>query len=327
MKFPKQSLTAFLCTILVVACSGSNSGSVAPTPTSLAVIDANSAAPIAGGVIEAVFASGRFGDLVGGGGSGGLVGQTNNGLSKVGGSQPGSMLGYFAKVPIPGTNTPCAVDGSVTVSGNVADPTTLSTGDRLMLEFFDCDDGFGQVLNGIYELLINSFSGDLGQLLFTLSATSTFTGFEVMEGQELTSLNGDATLDLDTSMPLMTSVSVSGDSISVSDNTDTATLRTFQTDVTHDASVTPEAYTYAASGTLTSTLFEGEVNYSTPVTFQGFAGEYPHTGELLITGAGGSSVRLIALDNVNVRLEIDPGDGSGVITQDTTWAELADNVP
>ena len=62
--------------------------------------------------------------------------------------------------------------------------------------------------------------------------------------------------------------------------------------------------------------------YATPVTFEGFDNGYPHTGELLITGDS-SSARLIALDDVNVRIEID-GDGDGAVddTIDTTWVAL-----
>jgi hypothetical protein len=325
VKFAKQSFPAILCIVLVAACSGSGDGSVAPTPTpsGMARIDASNAETIAGGVADAVFASGSFGDVVDGGGSGDLVGNTDHGLSKAGGLQLGVVPGFFASVPIPETTTQCFVDGSFTVSGEVSDLSTLSGGDRVTLEFFDCNDGAGQVVNGIYEVLINSFSGDLLQGLVDLNATVTFDGFDVMEGSEMTSLNGVFTLGLDTSMPPMTSVSVSGTSVSVSDNTDSATLRDFQTDVTHDGRVIPEAYTSAASGTLTSTLFEGAVNYSTPVPFQGFAGQYPYQGELLVTGADGSSVRLAALDNMNVRLEINPGDGSGIVVQDTTWGAVA----
>ena len=323
MKFAKQSLTAFLCTILLVACSGSDGGSAAPLPmpSSMAKIDAVSATLIAGEVVDSVLASGSFGDILSGGGPGSLAGKADNGLSKAGG-----LLDYFASVSIPDTTSLCAVDGSVTVTGQVASPITLSAGDRLRFEFFDCDDGAGQVLNGIYEMVVNNFSGDVLQGLFNLIAAMTFDGFEVTERLEMTALSGATTLNLDTSIPLMTSVSVSGASLSVNGRTDSATLTEFRTEVTHNAGVAPEAYTLAASGTLTSTVFEGEVNYNTPVPLQGFVGEYPFPGELLVTGEGGTSLRLMALDNINVRLEIDPGDGSGIVTQDTNWVELANAV-
>ena len=220
----------------------------------------------------------------------------------------------------------CAVDGSVTVTGQVANPTTLSDGDQLNLEFFDCDDGDDQVLNGIYEIVVSNFSGDVSQGLFNLDVTATFDGFEVTRGLELTALNGATTLNLDTSVPPTTSVAMSGVSLSVSDRTDSATLTEFRTEATRNAGVAPEVYTTAASGTFASTLFEGNVNYSTPVPFQGFVGEFPFPGELLVTGAGGASLKLMALDNINVRLEIDPGDGSGIVVQDTTWFEVVNAV-
>ena len=323
MKHTKQNFLTILCIVLVAACSGSGSGGPAPTPSSMANIDATNAEMIAGGVVDAVFISGSFGDVLEGGASGGLLGKTDNGLLKAAGSQFAGVPGFFASVPIPGTTIECFVDGSIIVTGQIADPTTLSASDQIVLQFSECDDGAGQVVNGIYEIVINSFSGDLLEGRVDLNATVTFDSFNVMESLEMTSLNGVFTLDLDTSMPPMTSVSVSGTSVSVSDNTDSATLSAFLTDVAHDGRVIPAAYTTVASGTLTSTLFEGAVNYSIPVSFQGFEGQYPYQGELLVTGADGSSVKLVALDNMNVRLEIDPGDGSGIVTQDTTWGAVA----
>ncbi len=329
MKIFKQSLATLLCSILVVGCSGSDEGSATspPVPTSLAKIDTTNAPVIIGGVVDAVFASGSFGDVLGGGGTGSLVGQAGGGLSKTGGSQKGGLPGLVSSIPIPEVDILCAIDGMVTVSGNVKDPTTLSADDRITLEFFDCDDGAGLILNGIYQITINSVSGILDAGLFALSATAEFIGFEVKEGTEMASLNGAATIDLDTTMSPLTSVAVFSDSVSFNDNTDAATLFEFRTDLTHNGTVVPEAYTTKALGKLTSTLFEGAVAYSTPVTFEGFAGDYPHAGELLVEGAAGATVKLMVQNNVTVILEIDPGDGSGVVTLETTWAELASNAP
>ena len=302
MRFMKQSFTVFLFAVLFVACSGSDGGSVpqtsTPMPSGMAKIDASSAAPITRGVIEVVFSSDKFADV----------------------------LGHFMSVPITEGATPCVVDGSVTVSGQVADPITLAAEDRILLQFFDCDDGAGQVLNGSYQVDINSFTVDLLPGLVHLNAAVTFDGFEVAEGPERTSLTGGVTLDLDTTTPPTTTISVSGDSVSVSANTYAATLTLFRVDQTRDAGVAPEAYTSAATGTLTSTLFEGMVNYSTPMPFMGYAGEYPFTGELSVAGADGASVSLIALDNVNVRLEINPGNASGIVSVVTTWEQLANAV-
>jgi hypothetical protein len=299
MRFIKQIVISFLFAVLLVACSGSGGGSESstPLPSGMAKIDASSAAPIAQGTIEVVFSSGKFAIV---------------------------LLGVSAPMPV--TTTPCVADGSVTVSGQVAGPGTLSAGDRILLQFFDCDDGAGQVLNGTYQVDVNSFSGDLLAGLVQLNAAVTLDGFEVTEGLERTSLTGGVTLDLDTSMPPTTSISVSGDSVSVSDNTDAATLTQFRIDATQDAGVAPEAYTSAATGTLSSTLFGGAVNYSTPIPFMGYANEYPFTGELSVTGSGGAAVSLFALDSVNVRLEVNPGDASGIVSTVMTWEQLANGV-
>lgn len=73
-------------------------------------------------------------------------------------------------------------------------------------------------------------------------------------------------------------------------------------------------------GTLDSSQLGGVVEYSMPVVFQGFDSDYPSSGQLLVTGAGGATVRLIAVDNVNVRIEID-ADGVAPVdeTIGTTW--------
>ncbi len=119
------------------------------------------------------------------------------------------------------------------------------------------------------------------------------------------------------------SAQVSGVSLSTQSNTTSETLSNFSSAQTVDAGQTPAPYSLTSSGTLDSSRLSGVVTYSTPVTFQGFDTGYPQTGELLVTGDG-SSARLIALDAVNVRIEIDSNDDGTVDTViDTTWAELA----
>ena len=50
---------------------------------------------------------------------------------------------------------------------------------------------------------------------------------------------------------------------------------------------------------------------------------YAFSGELTITGAGSASIRVIVLDGVFIRLEIDlDGDGNADEFVDTTWDEV-----
>ena len=106
--------------------------------------------------------------------------------------------------------------------------------------------------------------------------------------------------------------------------TTTETVTNFSTSQTVDTSVQPEPYTLSASGTVNSTALSGSVTYTTTVTFQGAGGGYPFAGEMLLTGANGATIRLIALDETNVRIETDT-DGDGVVddTEDTTWDDIA----
>ena len=49
------------------------------------------------------------------------------------------------------------------------------------------------------------------------------------------------------------------------------------------------------------------------------------TGELLVTGANNATLRLIAIDDVNIQIEADY-NGDGIIDEimNTTWGELED---
>ena len=65
MTFPtRRNLAILLCIAITAACSGSGGDSAAPEPSGAVKIDAGNAAPIAGGVADAVFAIGGFDDVL-----------------------------------------------------------------------------------------------------------------------------------------------------------------------------------------------------------------------------------------------------------------------
>ncbi len=102
----------------------------------------------------------------------------------------------------------------------------------------------------------------------------------------------------------------------------TSTLLNYQIDTTYDAATA--ASVMASSGALDSSEFDGQVNFEITLPFRSLAGDdYASAGTMLITGANGSALQLIALDAVNVRLEIDAnGDGAFEDTLETTLADL-----
>ena len=100
------------------------------------------------------------------------------------------------------------------------------------------------------------------------------------------------------------------------------TLSNYSSDQTFDGNLNPAEYTLAAAGRLDSTQLPGVIDYSTGPNFAGFEASYPNTGELLVRGDA-SSVKLIAVDSTNVRIEIDSNDDGTVDeTINTTWDEL-----
>jgi len=82
--------------------------------------------------------------------------------------------------------------------------------------------------------------------------------------------------------------------------------------------------TVGVAGTIASDV-QGSYAFETPTTLTGAGGEFPSAGEILIHGADDTSARITALDNTNVRLELDTdGDGEPDESSDTTWTDLTD---
>ncbi len=249
-------------------------------------------------------------------------------------SEPGviSKIGNSgAQVPIPAETIPCAVSGTSTVTGDIADilMPTISAGDFIQIEFDACDDGFDEVTDGVVRTDFEAFSGDLLSESISMTATLTLTGFQasLFDGQSTTPIdvittNGAITFALDaTSFPFV-STSINGNSLVVDTNTSSESLTNFASTSTIDGSLAPSPFTNSASGTLDSTQLAGVISYSTPVQFEGLGVDFPSSGEFLVEGSS-SSLLLIAEDNVNVRIEIDLGaDGTIDETISTTWAEL-----
>jgi hypothetical protein len=184
-----------------------------------------------------------------------------------------------------------------------------------------CDDGFA-VINGGLSYEVNVFNGELASGLYSLTMTATFADFQVAtEADELVS-NGDVTVSIDSRQFPYLEAAVSGNTLTIDGNASSVIMTTFSSLHAQDTGQAPFPYTQTSFGTIDSTLLSGVVSFSTPIEFEGSDADYPSAGEFLVTG-NSSSARLIAVDNVNVRIEIDL-DGSGTIdeTIDTTWLEL-----
>jgi hypothetical protein len=223
---------------------------------------------------------------------------------------------------------PCLLSGSVTITGDLASlPYTV--GDTINVDATDCDDDLGEVINGRMEITISAYSGSiLFGPTYSLGMDVLLINYEVTTLTDSDLSNGDSAITVDTTGDPLVSMSISGVSLTTVSNAGTEINSNFQTTQTVDISVAAgaEPFTLAASGTIDSTQLGGEISYSTPVTFQGAGAGYPFAGEMLITGANGATIRLIALTETTVRIEVD-ADGDGVVdvggAEDTTWDDIA----
>jgi len=313
-------LAIFFGLTLLAGCGGGGGSDASQPPPVNAVITSANAPAVAGEAADSVLATAEVDDLLGLGG--GFTVSSKS--SPLGTDFLKSTIerGVFQAAIGPET-VPCTAGGSITISGELADPMTLSAGDFISTVFDNCDEGQGVVIDGSFEFSVDAFSGDLASGLFSLTVTLTVSNFAVTDDGDLESVDGAVTLTLDTTAAPQNSATLSGNTLTVSDGSGTGTLSNFSTTVSQNDGVVPAALTFESSATMSSSEFEGAVSYTTPVPFQASEGEYPFAGELLVTGANGAAIRLIALDNVNCRLEVDlDGDGAFDETVDTTWDEI-----
>jgi hypothetical protein len=223
-----------------------------------------------------------------------------------------------ASVPI----TQDCLRGSYTVDATLANPFTITPGDSFNIVFNACDEGLGEVLNGTLDFTIDALSGDLAGGMYELQVSMSLTEFQVVTAADTVTSDGDATVVLDTTNNPLVLASASGSWLQTVSNASTDTLRNFSSSQSANAGLEPAPYSWDASGTLDTTQLAGTVTYSTPVTFEGYDLDYPYAGELLVVGDS-SSARIVAIDSVNLRIDID-SDGDGTVDEsiDTTWAEF-----
>ena len=213
----------------------------------------------------------------------------------------------------------CTDGGSLSFTLNDADDNQdLSTGDSLSATFSSCSEA-GTVLNGVISINNVVISGDPLSFPYSLQLTIQANNFSVTENSEIASLNGAMTLSQSTGDGVSFTNTISGTSMALTETGGSATLSAFQLSSTENGS----AYTLDMNATVSSSEIGGAVTIVTDATFQGVEPNDPFTGQATITGANNSSVTLIAVDSVNVTLEVDAdGDGIPEETIPTTWDAL-----
>jgi hypothetical protein len=315
-------LTLTALSMLAACSSSSDKDSGSPPVVDMSITSAN-AMSITWVSYEAALSSTSIGTLAA---DTNFIASGPNDVSKLGYSISQSIgsSGATAGVPFPAVESACAGGGSTTISGDIADIVTfnLSPADFFDVAFDMCNDGAGTTIDGAVGYVVDAFSGNFLGGIYDLTMTMTVDTLQASTVDDVVTMSGDATTRLDTLLTPAIAAEVSGRTLTVDTNSSSESLSDFSSAQTVDAGMPQSPYTMSAAGTLDSSQIDGVVQYSTPTTFEGFGVDYPHTGVFLVSG-GDSSARLTALDNVNVRIEIDSnGDSSIDETINTTWAEL-----
>jgi hypothetical protein len=228
-----------------------------------------------------------------------------------------------AAVVVPPTTFACLVSGTLTVSGDIADPTlsALTPGDVVTGTYSSCDDGDGVVASGTLSMTVQAFSGDLLMPPYSVTVAFSLTNFALTESGETGTINGDGTLSESTPDDVFFTTTFSGTSLSFTDTTgDAGTVSGFTVTGTDDFNTLE--YTVDSSGTLASVDLGGSVQYVTTTTFEGIADNFPSTGVMVVTGDN-STETITVVDSINLTIEIDE-NGDGIVDQTipTTWDAL-----
>ena len=241
-------------------------------------------------------------------------------VSEIQNAQIGALLQQTqigAVIPVGPEVSECTGGGTITLSGDIANPATLSPNDTVTFEYASCVEG-DTTTNGRFSMRVTGFSGDPASGVFSFSVATTITTLQITVAGETATLNGSVSISISAAASTVTTT-VTSSSISVGAGGSSHTLRDYSSVHT----LASASFTLDVSGSLTSSDFEGTVNFDTTALLQGMGDSYAFTGQLLITGANGATIKVIVLDSTFVRLEVDSnGDGIVDATLDVTWDDL-----
>lgn len=211
--------------------------------------------------------------------------------------------------PVPCDNGPA---GQFQIQHPDATTTTVS--------FTNCSSG-GETINGTISVT-NIATPAAGETTGHVSHNLTFAQ------ANFPTLTSSGDFDIDhTTAGTVTTDKLTGGPVTLSDGSDTAILSGFTITSTFDSSSNVETDSFG--GTVATTVIGGTVTVATPTPFETVpTGMFPHTGQLIITGASNGAVRFTVLgdDTLSgdqVTLEADPqGDGTFEAPVGFTWASL-----
>jgi hypothetical protein len=250
-------------------------------------------------------------------------------------ASPGAALSKLGRITLlladEGT-VDCADGGSYQFTVNDVPPEdVLSQGDAVSYASASCgiiEDGETITVNGAIAMAVTTASGMFPAAPYDLTVSITFQETRVNVGNNTIDINGVLTLSRSTTdgVSFETTLNVPAGSTLVAtvagpEGQLSVNLSGYTAEFTSNDNT--GAYTFQVSGSVSSSEIGGSVTFETITPFSGVDPDDPEAGELRITGAGGSTLAVVALNRTEVELQLDEtGDGVPEEVIATTWAEL-----
>lgn len=236
---------------------------------------------------------------------------------------------FLIEQQAPSGNYPCQAGGSFTATVEDQQPKgQLSTGDRVVLQFFDCgldasDPSF--ILNGSFSFEVRSATVALPMEEYVISYS--FSNLALSSDNLDFVYNGGLTATEHTDDQVLYTTGIEIDSLQWS--LDVPAVGTFDQRIsnallTEDRDDSSDDWTAWIEGDFYDSGVGGWMVLDTVVLFEGNGDNPPDTGSLEINGAGNSRILLTALGGDAVRVQTDAdGDGTYESTEDTTWDAIS----
>ena len=230
----------------------------------------------------------------------------------------------------------CSGGGTADTNWNDADTDgELSERDAVTLSFNNCVENDlmlnGNIMVGLLSIVDDPSADPAWTVVFRLNfdsltasdGGSTLGSFGTLDSTVETLPSGDILTDVTTEVgtgPGSTASSL----LHFEEGFDFVQLTLFSASLREN---TDGTFVVSSEGTLESSFIGGTVTFFTTqeITGTGFDINNPDAGEVLITGAGNSTVQLLIIDSVSVEIDVDDeGDGldAGDVTLPTSWDEL-----
>jgi len=218
----------------------------------------------------------------------------------------------------------CTNGGSITGPDNFPTSGAVISG-TYTFTFNNCKEGTTTTNGSVTIVASGTTTIDANGVPTDITATVTFNNLTASDVGTIISINGGFTISFKSNASA-TAASFSGTNLTIRDANGAISLTNFN--ITFDDNKVGNIQTLSINYTLSSTfIINGSITVKTNVPFVTRNGRvYPSEGEILITGAGGSSILLTVnaggtgLSTDKVTLIIN--DGTVIVTQVKMWSEL-----